>query len=113
MKRPIGFDVENIEKVTKNLSPQKNSNNKISLEDMDDHVLRLSGEVLALGGILRHLLDAQSVAQQENILKRLLHVTEQVKGLKLSPAGTKVQNESLEAAKSFIDLLNLRVKRKP
>ncbi len=115
MKRPIGFDVESIQKVTKGLSPQKQkeSDSKSRLTDIDDHVLRLSGEVLALGGILRHLINTQSVAQQEMILKSLLYAMEQVKALKLSPTAQKVQEQSLETGKSFTDLMKIRLKEQP
>ena len=112
MKRPIGFDVANIQKVTKSLSSEeeKKPDTTPKLADIDEHVLRLSGEVLALQGMVHHLINSQSIAQQEMFLADLLSAMNTVKKLKMSPTATKVQDYSLEMGESITDLIKVRLK---
>ena len=113
MTRSIGYDVENLQKVAKSLSPQTDPSAKGTPPDFTNHILRISGDLLAMQGALRYLLETQSAAQQAKILDDMLQTMERVKGVKpTSTNGKKLQDHCLNYSKVLTDFLKGMDKKK-
>ena len=105
MKRPIGFDVEHLQKKMAKLDT------KDEYPLITEFVTHLSGEILAMRGVIHCILQTLSTSQQNEILAGMLARMKKVEDFKPdTPGGELLKESSLEMAQIFINPLKQRSK---